>query len=97
MVARKGSLKPMDAWEETIRENAVGYTVIGFVPRKGTREMQTFDTMAPAKNYAKEIIMQSNEFRCVMVYAIDSDNHHALVATVNQYDKEIKLVSPERY
>lgn len=97
MVARKGDLKPMDAWEESIRDAAVKYNVIGFRPGRNSKAYGSFDMLWAAQAYAKELMQQPLGLRCVMIYAIDEYDHHALVATVNQYDKEIKKVEPKRY
>lgn len=48
MVAKRGDLKPVDEWEESIRNNAKHFNVVAFVPSKGGRVLQTFEDLSYA-------------------------------------------------
>ena len=96
-MTKRGELKDMDAFEETIRANAVEYNVVGFTPRQNSKLYATFKMLWAAQCYAQDLIKQPLGLRCLMIYAIDDQEHHALVCTVNQYDKEIKMVEPRRH
>ncbi len=96
-MVKKHELKPMDQYEESIRNNAVAYNVVGFIPGSSSKVYATFKMLWAAQAYAQDLIKQPLGLRCMMIYAIDADNHHALVCTVNQYNKTIKKVEPTRY
>ena len=96
-MAKRGELKPMDEFEETIRENAVAYNVVGFRPGRNSKVFERFEMLWAAKAYAKDLMSQPLGLRCVMIYAIDEHDHHALVATIDQYSLEFKKVEPKRY
>lgn len=96
-MAKRGDLKPMDEFEEVIRKNAVGYHVVGFRPGKSSKLYQKFATLQDAREYASNSMNQSLGLRCMMIYAIDEYDHHALVETIDQYDLQFKKVEPKRY
>lgn len=94
---KRGDLKPMDAYEESIRKNAVCYNVVGFIPGSSHKSYQTFDNLIWAKAYAQELMKNTTlRLRTAMIYAIDEYQHHALVGTM---DRELKWkeVVPARY
>lgn len=97
MVAKRGELKPMDQFEESIRERAVAYNVVMFQPGKSSRVYQSFDTLEPAIVYSQEVLKEPNRIRSAMIYAIDENTHHALVGTVNRHDLAFKKVEVKRY
>ena len=97
MVAKRGELKPMDEWEETIRNNAVAYNVVMFQPGKSSRVYQSFDNLTMAVEYGKIVLQEPNRIRSAMIYAIDESEHHALVGTINRHDCVFKKVEPKRY
>lgn len=97
MAAKKGDLKPMDAFEESIRNNAVAYNVVMFQPGKSSRVYQSFEELEPAIAYSKIVLEEPNRIRSAMIYAIDEHQHHALVGTVNRHDLAFKKVVPSRY
>lgn len=96
-MAKKGELKPMDAWEQEIKERAVAYNVICFIPGQSTRTHQSFDNLPMAIEYSKIILKEPNRIRSAMVYAIDDANHHALVGSVGRHDLEWKPVVAKTY
>lgn len=94
--ARAGDLKPMDAYEETIRKNAVLYNVILFTPGTSSRLAQSFTDLERAVAYAKIVLQEPNRIRAAMIYAIDEHDHHALHGTIRR-DLVYKRVVPQRY
>lgn len=96
-MAKKGELKDMDAWEQNIRDNAEFFTTIAFQPRKGQIPLMNFENLNMAIAYAQATMEEINRYRCVMVYAISEDGHHALCGTVNQFDKAWKPVVPQTH
>jgi hypothetical protein len=97
MPAKKGNLKPMDAFEESIRNRAVSYNVVMFQPGKSSRVYQSFTELDMAIEYSKTVLNEPNRIRSAMIYAIDKDQHHALVGTVNRHDLAFKKVEPKHY
>jgi hypothetical protein len=91
-MAKRGELKQMDAWEETIRQTAVAYNVVMFQPGVSSRVYQSFDNLKMAIEYSKVTLQEPNQLRSAMVYAIDTDDHHALVGTMNRYNLQWKEV-----
>jgi hypothetical protein len=82
MVAKRGDLKPVDEWEESIRNNAKHFNVVAFVPSKGGRVLQTFEDLPYAMAYGKEIMKdKTSRIRTAMIYAIGEYDHHALVGS----------------
>jgi hypothetical protein len=91
---KRGELKPMDAFEQSIRDSAVGYNVVMFQPGQSSRVYQSFNELQPAIEYSKTILQEPNRIRSAMIYAIDKHDHHALVGTVKRNDlifKEVEL------
>jgi len=96
-MSKRGELKPVDADEENIRNNAKYYTVVGFHPGQGRKLYQTFDNLVWAKAYCKELIHnKSLRLRAVMIYAVDEYDRNALVGTMN-LDELWKDVEIKRY
>ena len=96
-MARKGQLKDMDAHEQSIRDNAVCYSVIGFTPRTSARSYFTTESLEYAKAYARQLLQDEVRIRSAMIYALDEDNHHALHGTMNRHDMEYKEVIPQTH
>lgn len=96
-MAKRGELKPMDAWEETIRNNAVSYSVVMFQPGTSSRAYGSFDNLDRAIAYGKIVLEEPNRIRSAMIYAIDKDDHHALVGTINRHDLTFKKVELKSY
>jgi hypothetical protein len=95
-MARRGELKPMDAWEESIRKSAVFYSVVMFQPGVSTRAYQSFEDLGMAQEYSKIVLQEANRIRSAMVYAIDENGHHALVGTMSR-DLKWKKVEPKTW
>lgn len=93
---KRGELKPMDAYEESIRNRATGYNVVMFQPGMSSRVYQSFDDLPEAIEYSKEVLKEPNRIRSAMIYAIDENNHHALMGTINR-GLVYKEVVPSRY
>jgi hypothetical protein len=91
-MAKRGELKPMDAWEQTIRSNAVAYNVVMFQPGASSRVYQSFDNLPMAVEYGKIVLQEPNRIRSAMIYAIDEGDHHALVGTISRHDLQFKEV-----
>ena len=96
-MAKRGELKPMDAWEKTIRDSAVAYNVVMFQPGASSRVYQSFEQLEMAVEYSKVVLQEPNRIRSAMVYAIDENDHHALVGTVNRHDLEWKEVEAKTW
>mgnify|MGYP000936078766 CR=1 FL=1 len=96
-MAKRGDLKPVDEWEESIRNDPNYYSVVGFIPGTGNRNYQTFEDIRYAKAYAAELIKdKALRIRSAMVYAVGKFDNFALVGTYNA-DGEWKQVIPKRY
>lgn len=93
---KKGELKPMDEFEEAIRANAVAYNVVCFQPGASSRVYQSFEKFDAAVKYSEVVLSEANRIRSAMIYAIDEQNHHALVGTMAR-DLKLKKVEPKRY
>lgn len=96
-MAKRGELKPMDEFEETIRANAVAYNVVCFQPGASSRVYQSFELLEHAIAYGKAVLKEPNRIRSAMIYAIDRDQHHALVGTINRDNLNFKKVEVKRY
>ena len=96
-MAKRGELKPMDEFEEAIRANAVAYNVVCFQPGASSRVYQSFEVLEHAIAYGKVVLAEPNRIRSAMIYAIDAQDHHALVGTINRGSLEFKKVEPKRY
>lgn len=89
---KRGELKPMDAFEEGIRDSAVAYNVVMFQPGVSSRVYQSFDNLTMAVEYGKATLQEPNRIRSAMIYAIDESDHHALVGTISRHNLEFKEV-----
>lgn len=96
-MAKKGTLKPMDAFEEEIRKNAVAYNVVMFQPGKSSRVYQSFYILDQAIKYSEITLSEPNRIRSAMIYAIDKNEHHALVGTMNKHDLKFKKVEVQTW
>jgi hypothetical protein len=96
-MAKRGQLKDMDAHEQSIRDNAVSYTVIGFQPGRSARSYWTFERLDQALVYAKQVLKDEVRLRSVLIYALDKDDHHALHGTMRRDDMIYKEVVPATY
>jgi len=76
-------LSSMDVWEESIRQNAVSYNIVLFAPGRSTRIAGTEDSLDAAKTFSYTIFEKLSNVRAALIYAIDSQEHHALVGTID--------------
>jgi hypothetical protein len=95
-MAKRGELKPMDAWEEGIRSSAVAYNVVMFQPGTTSRVYQSFEELTAAQEYSKVVLQEPNRIRSAMVYAIDENGRHALVGTMDR-NLKWKKVEPKTW
>lgn len=95
-MARKGELKPMDQYEQDIRDNAIAYNVVGFTPGSSSRMYMSFEDVNHAIMYSKQLLKDEVRIRSAMIYAIDEYEKHALVGTINR-DMQYKEVVPQVY
>lgn len=98
MVAKRGDLKPVDEWEETIRNNPKHYTVVGFRPGAGNRHFQSFENLIWAKAYANELMKDAGMYRLrtALIYAVSEYDNFALVGSVDT-NLNYKEVIPKRW
>jgi len=83
---------PQDVFEKNIIDNPSYYNVVLFEPLKNSRVGMSFDNLPMAVEYGKVVLNEPNRVRAAMIYAIDENNHHALVGTINRFDKTYKEV-----
>lgn len=95
-MARKGEMKDMDRYEQSIRDNAIAYSVVCFQPGTSSRTYAKFQDVRYCIEYGKQILSEPNRIRSVMIYALDEHDHHALVGTINR-DLKYKEVVPKVY
>lgn len=96
-MAKRGELKPVDADEKRIRDNAQYYTVVGFRPGSGRKIYHTCNDVTWAKAYCVELLRETSlRLRAAMVYAVDEYERNALVGTMN-LDEVWKPAMEKRY
>jgi len=83
---------PQDLFEQEIIDNPVKYNVVLFQPMRNSRVGMSFDNLSMAVEYGKVVLDEPNRIRAAMIYAIDENDHHALVGTINRFDKTFKEV-----
>jgi len=83
-MGKRGELRDMDKWEESIRNSAVAFSVVMFQPGASSRVYQTFEDLTTAQEYSKVVLQEANRIRSAMIYAIDNAGHHALVGTMDR-------------
>jgi hypothetical protein len=83
---------PQDLFEKEIIDNPDHYNVVLFRPLQDSRVGMSFDDLSMAIAYGKAVLDEPNRVRAAMIYAIDKNNHHALVGTINRFDKTFKKV-----
>lgn len=77
-------LKAMDEFEQKIRDNAIEYNLVFFIPGQSARLNRSFLVLDEAIEYAKEQIPLITRVRSAMIYAIDKNEHHALQGTMGR-------------
>lgn len=95
-MAKKGELKPVDAAEQTIRDNAIRYNVVMYQPSSSLRDRMSFEKLDVAKKYAEVVLKEANRIRSVMIYAVNEYENHAMVGSMGR-DLVWKEVIPARY
>lgn len=93
---RKGDLKPMDAWEESIRENAIKYNVVLFMPGSSSRVYNTSETIKEAIQASNNLLGEFERARAAMIYAVAEDDRFAMVGSVDRSGRW-KPVKPKTY
>ena len=95
-MAKKGELKPVDAHEQRVRDNAVSYNVVMYKPASSDRERMTCLTLDMAKEYAYDALAEKPYIRSVMIYAVNEYQNHVMVGSIGR-DLKWKEVIPARY
>lgn len=95
-MAKKGELKPMDAFEEDVRQNAVYYNITLFVPGSSTRVKESAATLDDAIIQGNKLLQGNIKARSAMIYAVDKDERFAMVGSLDRAGKW-KQVVPKRY
>ena len=95
-MAKRGELKPMDAFEEDVRQNAVHYNITLFIPGSSTRLKESKPTLDEAIAESKVLLQDNARARSAMVYAVNEDERFAMVGSVDRSGKW-KPVVAKRY
>ena len=94
---RKGEMSDVDKYEQAIIQNAEKFVVVSFRPGTSSKNRMAFENLDYAVEYGRQLLNDEVRIRAVMVYAIDEDDHHALVGTINRHDMLWKEVKPKIY
>lgn len=94
---RKGEMSDVDKFEQAIIANAEKFVVTSFRPGSSARTHMAFEELNYAVEYGRQVLKDETRVRAVMVYALDEDDHHALVGTINRHDMLWKEVKPKIY
>lgn len=94
---KRGDLKPMDSFEQHIRDNAVYYTVTLFQHVSSTRAYNNYNSLEEAKDFAVAAMRDDTPYKAAMVYAVDSDGHFALECTRRRGEERFKYPVIKRY
>lgn len=81
---RKGDLKPMDEFEESVRANVVKYNIVLFTPGSSSRVYQTVTELDEAKRCSLTFFEEMPRVRTAMIYAVNKDDRFALVGTMDR-------------
>ena len=92
---RKDQLSPVDQDEEDIRNRAIMYTTIFFVP-PARRERAEFETLALAKTFEERGLQEQQSYRSALIYAVDDRERSALVGTMHRSDLKWKPAVPKK-
>jgi hypothetical protein len=95
-MAKKGELKPVDAHEQQVRDNAVSYNVVMYTPASSDRERMSCLTLDMAKECGKDALVKKPYIRSVMIYAVNEYQNHVMVGSIGR-DLKWKEVIPARY
>lgn len=82
----------IDKAEDEIRLNPASYSVIGFIRQRGNivvaENVVTYDE---AEKIALDHMVNTPRVRAMLIYAISSDGHHSLAATINEQGTITKI------
>lgn len=81
-----GQQTTMSEWESAIKDRAVVFNVIGYIPQSTSRVYVSANTIEAAQDVADDLLVENDHMRSVMIYAIDKDDHHALVCYKKRFD-----------
>lgn len=95
-MAKKGELKPVDAHEQQVRDNAVSYSVVMYTPASSERERMSCPTLDIAKKCAQDALEEKPHIRSVMIYAVNEYQNHVMVGSIGR-DLKWKEVVPSTY
>jgi len=89
---RKGQMSDQDAADEVVRKNAVYYNVVLHVPQKNSRVYYSNENFEEVVNFAETVYDDQHlpRVRAAMVYAVDENDHFALMGTTNRFDRKFK-------
>lgn len=89
---KRGQMSDQDAADEIVRENAVYYNVVLHIPQRNSRVHFTSESLSEAISFAETVYADTNlaGVRAAMVYAVDANDHFALMGTTNRFNSVFK-------
>jgi len=89
---RKGQMSDQDAADEVVRNNATHYNVVLHQAQRNSRVYFTHSDLDTVIDFAENVYQDPNipGVRSAMIYAIDADDHFALMGTTNRFKNEFK-------
>lgn len=96
---KKGQMSDQDAADEVVRQNAVYYNVVLHVPQRNSRVHYSSESLDEAVEFAETVFDDENlpRVRAAMVYAVDENDHFALMGTTNRFNPVFKPVVVKIY
>lgn len=96
---RRGQMSDQDAADEVVRNNAAYYNVVLHVPQKNSRVYYSSEVLEDAIEFAESVYEDENlpRVRSAMVYAVDENDHFALMGTTNRFASKFKPVKVKIY
>lgn len=85
----------LDEYEEDIRLNAVSYSIIAFKPQTSTKQVGETKTFEDAVKMSYQLHKENN-FRSIMIYAVNETGRFVLNAFVRSDDMKLRLVGSEK-
>lgn len=93
----KGELKPLDKYEEDIRNGENTRFVVNFFKTGGSvRSEIEFDSGSDAQEFAKQTLAEGM-FRAALIYAIDEYDHAVLHSTLRKGDDKFSYPVAQRW
>lgn len=91
---RKGQMSDQDAADEAVRARATHYNVVLYVPQKNSRVYFTDTELTAAIEFAESVYEDPElpQARAAMVYAVDENDHFAMMGSTNRFDQKFKPV-----